>query len=440
MGKSTVRIGLLGAGTVGSGVIQMLTGNREALERKAGVKLELARVAEKASGKVPAGLLAAGVLTEDAVSVIRDPSIDMVVELIGGIMPAKLYVLEALRAKKHIVTANKALLAECWEEIVGAARENGVEVYFEASVGGGIPIIQSLSEGLAANRIESIFAIINGTSNYILTRMEQDGKSFNEALKEAQKKGLAEADPTLDVGGGDASHKLAVLSSLAFETVVPLKSIYVEGIRDLTPQDFAYAREEFGYVVKLLAIAKQGEGRLEVRVHPTLLPETHLLADVKGAYNGIYVVGDAVGATMFYGLGAGQMPSASAVVSDVLYVARSIAYDVAGRSGWGPFGDIPLQPVQIPIRPIEDIQSRYYLRLSVLDQPGVLASIASVLGQHRVSIAAVVQKERAKGDKVPLVILTYEAREQDMQQALKEIEALPAVKGKSLLIRVERGE
>lgn len=440
MGKSAVRIGLLGAGTVGSGVIKLLTENRGALERKAGVRLELARVAEKVPGKLPPGLLAPGVLTDDAVSVIRDPSIDMVVELIGGIMPARLYVLEALRARKHIVTANKALLAECWEEIVGAARENGVEVYFEASVGGGIPIIQSLSEGLAANRIEAIYAIINGTSNYILTRMEQDGKSFSEALKEAQKKGLAEADPTLDIGGGDASHKLAVLSSLAFETPVPLKEIYVEGIRDLTPQDFVYAREEFGYVVKLLAIAKQSEGQLEVRVHPTLLPETHLLADVKGAFNGIYVIGDAVGATMFYGLGAGQMPSASAVVSDILYVARSIAYDVAGRSGWGPFGDIPLNPVHVPIRPIADIQCRYYLRLSVLDQPGVFASIANVLGNHRVSIAAVVQKERAKGDKVPVVILTYEAREADMQQALKEIEALPAVRGKSLLIRVERGE
>ena len=440
MGKSTVRIGLLGVGTVGSGVVEMLTRNREALERKAGVKLELARVAEKNSGKVPKGTLPAGVLTEDAVSVIRDPSIDMVVELIGGIMPAKLYVLEAIRARKHIVTANKALLAECWDEIVSAARENGVEVYFEASVGGGIPIIQSLSEGLAANRIEAIYAIINGTSNYILTRMENDGKTFNEALKEAQKKGLAEADPTLDVGGGDSSHKLAILSSLAFETSVPLKDIHVEGIRDLTPQDFIYAREEFGYVVKLLAIAKQTDGQLEVRVHPTLLPDTHLLADVEGAFNGIYVVGDAVGATMFYGLGAGQMPTASAVVSDILYVARSIAYDVAGRSGWGPFGDIPLTPIHMPIRPIDEIQCRYYLRLSALDQPGVLASIAQVLGDSGVSIAAVVQKERSKGDKVPVVILTYEARERDMQKALKEIEALPAVKGKTLLIRVERGE
>ncbi len=238
----------------------------------------------------------------------------------------------------------------------------------------------------------------------------------------------------------DAAHKLAVLSSLAFETGVPFSQIYVEGIQDLTPQDFVYAKEEFGYVVKLLAIAKQQDGQLEVRVHPTLLPEGHLLAGVEGVFNGIYVIGDAVGATMFYGLGAGQMPTASAVVSDILYVARSIAYDVAGRSGWGPFGDIPLRPVHLPIRPQAEIQSRYYLRLTVLDHPGVLASIASLLGDHRVSIASVVQKERRKGDKVPLVILTYEAKERDMQDALQQIEALPAVKGKTLLIRVERCE
>ncbi len=427
-------------GTVGTGVVKMLTRSREVLERKAGARLELARVAVKHAGKAREVDLPAGVLTEDALSVLRDPSIDIVVELIGGRNPARLYVLEAIRAKKHIVTANKALLAECWDEIVGAARENGVEVYFEASVGSGIPIIQSLSEGLAANRIEAIYAIINGTSNYILTRMEKDGKTFAEALKEAQKKGYAEADPSLDVGGGDAAHKLAVLSSLAFETGVPYSKIHIEGIQDLTPQDFVYAKEEFGYVVKLLAIAKQEDGQLEVRVHPTLLPEVHLLASVEGAFNGIYVIGDAVGATMFYGLGAGQMPTASAVVSDILYVARSIAYDVAGRSGWGPFGDIPLQPVHLPIRPMEEIQCRYYLRLSVLDQPGVLASIAKVLGDHGVSIASVVQKERSKGDKVPLVLLTYEAKERDMQDALGQIEEFPAVKGKTLLIRVERGE
>lgn len=440
MGKSTIRIGLLGLGTVGTGVVKLLTAHRAELERKAGVKLELVRVAVKHAKKARDVELTPGVLTEDALAVIKDPAIDLVVELIGGINPAKLYVLEAIKARKHIVTANKALLAEHWDEIVAAARRAGVEVYFEASVGGGIPIIQSLSEGLAANRIEAIYGIINGTSNYILTRMDKDKKNFAEALKEAQKKGYAEADPALDVGGGDAAHKLAVLSSLAFETSVPLKGIHVEGIEELTPADFAYAREEFGYVVKLLAIAKQEDGQLEARVHPTLLPEEHLLADVDGAYNGIYVVGDAVGATMFYGLGAGQMPTASAVVSDILYVARSIAYDVAGRSGWGPFGDIPLSPAAVPIRPMAEITCRYYLRLAALDHPGVLAAIAKILGDHGVSIAAVVQKERSKGDKVPVVILTYEAKEKDMQAALTEIDALPAVKGKTLLLRVERGE
>ncbi len=440
MGKQHIRIGLLGFGTVGSGVVKLLTGNREVLARRAGVKLELARVAVKDAAKPREVELPAGMVTEDAIAVIRDPSIDMIVELMGGIMPAKLYVLEAIRAKKHVVTANKALLAECWDEIVHAARENGVEVYFEAAVGGGIPIIQVISEGLAANRIEGIYGIVNGTSNYILTRMDKDGKSFAEALKEAQKKGYAEADPALDVGGGDAAHKLAILSSLAFETSVPLSAIYTEGITEITAQDLVYAREEFGYIVKLLAIAKQEHGQLEVRVHPTLIPDDHMLADVEGAFNGIYVIGDAVGDTMFYGRGAGQMPTASAVVGDILYVARSIAYDVAGRSGWGPFGDIPHVPVTLPIRPMADITCRYYIRFSVMDQPGVLAAIAKLLGDHGVSIAAVVQKERSKGDKVPLVILTYEAKERDMQAALDQIEALPAVKGKALIIRVERGE
>ena len=443
--KPVVRIGLLGLGTVGTGVAKVLMRSKEKLERNVGAKLELARVADKDLARPRDIQLPAEILTDDALKVVHDPSIDLVVELIGGIMPAKLYIMEAIKARKHVVTANKALLAECWDEIVKAARENGVEVYFEAAVGGGIPIIQSISEGLAANRIEAVYMIINGTSNYILTRMDRDGKSFSEALKEAQKKGYAEADPALDIGGGDAAHKLAILSSLAFETTVSLKSIFVEGIQDLTPQDFAYAREEFGYVVKLLAIAKlvgeEGKGeQLEVRVHPTLIPESHLLASVEGAYNGIYVVGDAVGSTMFYGLGAGQMPTASAVVSDILYVARSIAYGVAGRAGWGPFGDIPLQTVSLPVRPIEAVVTRYYMRLTCLDKPGVLAQIAEILGRNQISIAGVVQKERRSGDKVPVIILTYEARERDMQKALKEIHGLDAIKGKTLIIRMEKGE
>jgi len=438
--KSVVRVGLLGLGTVGTGVAKILTRSKDKLERHVGAKLELARVAERDMSRPRDVELPRDIITDDPMQVIKDPSIDLVVELIGGIMPAKLFVLEAIKAGKHVVTANKALLAECWDEIVTAARHAGVEVYFEAAVGGGIPIIQSISEGLAANKIEAIYMIINGTSNYIITRMDRDGKSFAEALKEAQKKGYAEANPALDVGGGDAAHKLAVISSLAFENTVPLKSIYTEGITELTPQDFVYAREEFGYVVKLLAIAKQEDGQLEVRVHPTLIPESHLLANVEGAYNGIYVVGDAVGSTMFYGMGAGQMPTASAVVSDILYVARSIAYGVAGRAGWGPFGDIPLQTVSIPIRPIEEVTTRYYMRLTCLDRPGVLAQIADILGQNHISIAGVVQKERSSGDKVPVIILTYEAKERDMRKALDQIHALEAVKGKTLIIRLEKGE
>lgn len=440
MGKHVIRLGLLGLGTVGSGVVKLLNRHRDELERKAGARLEIAKIAVRDLKKERDVHLPKGILTEDAISVVRDPSIDVVVELMGGVKAAKLYVMDAIKARKHIVTANKALLAECWDEIVPAAREHGVEVYFEASVGGGIPIIQSLSEGLAANRIEGLYAIINGTSNYILTRMDQDKLSFAAALKEAQAKGYAEADPKLDVGGGDAAHKLAILASLAFDTSVPFEKIHTEGIQELTPADFIYAREEFGYVVKLLAIAKPEEGKLEVRVHPTLLPLSHPLADVDGAYNGIYIVGDAVGPVMFYGQGAGQMPTASAVVSDILYVARTIAYDVAGRTGWGPFGDIPHRPQRLPIRPIAEVTNRFYLRLSALDQPGVLGHVANLLGDHGVSIASVVQKERAKGSTVPVVILTYEAQEKDMQDALRKIEAMPAIKGQALLIRVERGE
>ncbi len=440
MGKSAIRIGMLGCGTVGAGVVKLLAKHREELDRKAGTKLELVKIAVKDARKERDSRIPAKLLTEDALSVVRDPSIDLIVELIGGINPARLLVLEAIKNRKHVVTANKALLAKCWDEIRDAAREHGVEVYFEASVGGGIPIIQALSEGLAANKIEAIYAIINGTSNYILTRMEKDGQTFSEALKEAQAKGYAEADPKLDVGGGDAAHKLVVLTSLAFDTAIPLDAVHTEGIEDLAPIDFVYAREEFGYVVKLLAIAKVEDGELEVRVHPTLIPESHLLADVEGVYNGIYVIGDSVGHTMYYGLGAGQKPTASAVVGDVLYLARSIAYGVAGKSGWGPFGDIPNRPVKVPLRPVEEITSRYYLRLDCLDHPGVLATIAKLLGDRDVSIASVVQKERSKGNKVPVVILTYEAKEKDIQAARKTIEAHPAVKGRALLIRVERGE
>jgi homoserine dehydrogenase len=440
VGKAAIRIGMLGCGTVGTGVVELLIRHRDEFQRKAGARLELARIAVRDAKKARGLDVPAALFTEDPLAIVRDPAVDLVIEVMGGVNPAKRYVLEAIRSGKHVVTANKALLAECWDEVIGAARERGVEVYFEAAVGGGIPIIQSLSEGLAANRIQAIYGIVNGTSNYILTRMDRDRVPFPEALREAQAKGYAEADPSLDVGGGDAAHKLAILASLAFETTVPLSSVHVEGIQELTPDDFAYAREEFGYVVKLLAIAKMDEGRLEARVHPTLIPEGHALADVDGAYNGIYVIGDAVGAQMFYGLGAGRMPTASAVVGDLLYVARSIAYDVAGRSGWGPFGDIPNRPAPLPMRPIEDISSRFYLRLAAEDRPGVLAAIAKILGDHRVSIAAVVQKERGEGGKAPVVILTYEAVERDMQAARREIEALPAVGGRMLLVRVERGE
>jgi homoserine dehydrogenase len=431
---SAVRVGLIGFGTVGKGVVHVLRENAEVIRERLGFPLVLGRVADKDVTTDRGEALDPALLTTDAMGVARDPKLPVVVELIGGTGFAKEIVLEALRAGKCVVTANKALLAECWEEIFAAAAAGGGALGFEASVCGGIPIIRSLREGLAANRIQSIHGIINGTTNYILSRMTEEGLEYASVLKKAQELGFAEADPTLDVEGHDAAHKLAILASLAFGTRVPLDRIAVEGITKVTKMDIAYARE-LGYVIKLLAIAKDAGGAIEVGVQPTLVPAKILLATVSGAFNAVYVRGDAVGPTLFTGLGAGSLPTASAVVGDVMEMARRVA---AGKGAPPP--PAVAADVRRQILPPDEVVSPSYIRLTALDKPGVLASIAGVLGRHEISIASVIQKGREKGRSVPLVMMTHEARGAAVRGALEEIGGMGAVSGSPLCLRVEKGE
>jgi homoserine dehydrogenase len=356
-------------------------------------------------------------------------------ELIGGIEPAKTFILQAIRNRKHVVTANKALLALHGDEIFRAAQRFGVDVHFEASVGGGIPLIRSIKEGLVANRIQSIFGILNGTSNYILTKMTDEGRGFKEVLKEAQEKGYAEADPTYDVEGIDAAHKLTILIRLAFGTPIRFKDIFIGGISEITPLDIQFGRE-FGYRIKLLAIAKIDSGKIEARVHPTMIPEEYLLSTVGGVFNAIYIKGDAVGPTLFYGQGAGQMPTGSAVVGDLVELGRNLLIRAAGRR-------VPLLSYQesaigkIGLKRMDNVVMPFYMRFSALDRPGVLSKISGILGKNDISIAAVIQKGRQIRGAVPLVMMTHEAKEKNVHQALREINRLGVILGKTMFIRVE---
>lgn len=427
-----VNIGVLGFGTVGEGVVRALVNKRRLLEKISGARLVLKAVCDK-NIKPRRGLsLKPGCLSAQAGDILNDPDIQILVELIGGIHPAKEFILEAFKRGKHVVTANKALLAECALELFEQAGKAGVDLYFEAAVGGGIPIIKALRESLCANNLDTLLGIVNGTSNYILSSMAEDKLSFSQALAEAKKKGYAESNPALDIKGFDSAHKLAILALLGFGRSCDLKDIYVEGIEDISLSDIEYARD-FGYVIKLLAIAKNVSGNLEARVHPTLLSKEHLLSNVNGVYNAIYAHGDLVGGTLFYGRGAGSRPAASSVVADIIDVARNIKNKCVGR--------VPVYTANEAIkglRNIEDIESRYYLRLSVIDRPGGLARIANILGRNNISIASVNQKERKQAKVVPVVMMTHEAREKDMRLALNEINKLNAIKEKIIAIRVER--
>jgi homoserine dehydrogenase len=430
-----IGIGIIGFGTIGTGTVKLLQGNAEHLRRRVGAPLRIRRIADLDVTRDRGVAVPEGVLTTDGFQVARDPEVQIVVELVGGTGAAKDFLLEAIRNGKSVVTANKSLLAEHGPEISRAAQAAGVDMGFEASVGGGIPIIRAMREGLAANRIREIYGIINGTCNYILSRMTNEGKEYAGVLAEAQKIGLAEADPSFDVDGIDSAHKLAILVWLATGMYVSPKEIFVEGIRDVPALDIAFARE-FGYVIKLLAIAKEKGDGVEVRVHPTMIPSDHLLATVGGANNAIYVKGDFIGSALFYGQGAGMYPTASAVVSDVIEIARNLRGGGVGRIP--PSGFFLHDPAErAAVSPFTDVRSEYYLRFQVVDKPGVLSKIAGALGSHSISISSVIQKGRKEESAVPIVIVTHHARESDMRAALTETDRLPVVLDRTRMIRIE---
>ena len=429
----TIRIGLLGLGTVGAGVVKVCDTHREELVEKIGAAVEIAAIVDKDMAAPREGLdLAALPISSDPETILGDPSIDIAVELIGGLEPARTFVLRALAAGKHVVTANKALLATHGEELYAEARKSGRMLAFEAAVAGGIPIIRAVKDGLAANRITSLQGIVNGTANYILTKMTDEGLEFGSVLKEAQEKGYAEADPTYDIEGIDSAHKLQVLAMLAFRTSVKLGDIYVEGITQITPLDIALARE-MGYRIKLLAVAKSTDGALELRVHPTMISEASPMSAVSGVFNAVFVGGDVVGDLMFYGRGAGQLPTASSVWADIVEIARRHSSGQNATAQDLPIlGGKPLRP-----KPMADIQSSYYLRVSALDQPAVLAQVAGILGRHEISIASVIQKTHQRAGVVPVVMMTHEAQEGNVRTALAEIDALPVIAAPTHMIRVE---
>jgi homoserine dehydrogenase len=429
-----INIGIIGFGTVGTGTAKTLIQNRKLLKERTGVDINLRRIADLDIKRDRGIKLAKGVLTSNADSLISDPEIHIVVELIGGTTIAKDIMLKAIRNGKHVVTANKALLATHGKEIFKAAEKANVQVGFEASVAGGIPIIKIISEGLVANRIKSIYGIINGTTNYILTKMSDEHAEFSAVLKEAQKLGYAEADPTYDIEGIDSAHKISILASLAYGTQYSLKDVYREGISKISSIDIEFARE-LGYKLKLLAITKETNGKVELRVHPTMIPEEFLLSKVDGVFNAVYVEGDAVGSTLYYGRGAGDMPTGSAVVSDIVDISCNIVNKTIGRNPLFSRSEKGKNLLEM-----DDVRSMYFFRFSAIDKPGVLSRISGILGKYNISIASVIQKDRREGKAVPLVVLTHRAREKDVRAAIKEINKLQIVTDKTVLIRVEGKE
>ncbi|MDH4162051.1 MAG: homoserine dehydrogenase [Nitrospirota bacterium] len=431
--KNSINVGIIGFGTVGTGTARILLENADIIKRRLGVPVILKKISDL-DVKRDRGIKLGDVkITTDAKDIITDPEIDIVIELIGGYKPAKEFILEAIKNKKHVVTANKALLAVHGEEIYAAAEKAGVTVGYEASVAGGIPILKSLREGLAANRIESIYGIVNGTCNYILTLMTNEGRKFDEVLKEAQAKGYAEADPTFDIEGIDSAHKLAVLTMLAFGTPVRFEDIYTEGISKITPIDIEFAKD-LGYKIKLLAITKMVNNEIEARVHPTMIPGDFPVATVDGVFNALFVKGNAVGNTLFYGRGAGDMPTGSAVVADVMDIGRDIISGSGNRMPVAAFRERS----QLKIRKMDDITSCYYLRFSAIDKPGVLSKISGVLGKHNISIESMIQKGRKEEQAVPLVMMTHEALERNVRVALDEINKMDCVGGPTMVIRMEQ--
>ncbi|MFZ3255362.1 MAG: homoserine dehydrogenase [Syntrophales bacterium] len=434
MAVREISLGLIGFGTIGTGVIKLLQDNGELIKTRLGARLVIKMVGDLDLHTPRLVALEPSLLTTDAQSIINDPAIDIIVELMGGYEPARSFILAALQNKKHVVTANKALLATHGNEIFSVAEQQGVNIGYEASVGGTIPIIKTLKESLVANRIRSIIGIVNGTANFVLTKMTDEGKAFDVVLSEAQSLGFAEANPTYDIEGIDAAHKLTIMLSLAYGKKVDLEDIYREGISHITRQDIAFARE-LGYRIKLLAIARENGGVVEARLHPAMIPFDHLLANVGANFNAFHIDGDASGPIFLYGQGAGMLPTASAVVSDIVDIAREI---MKGVSCLKPARAYPEQESEsIVLLPMDEICTNYYFRFAAIDRPGVLSQISGILGNRNIGIAAVIQKGRRQSGAVPLVITTHKAREKDVQEALVEIDKLDVVLDKTMVIRIE---
>ena len=429
-----INVGVIGFGTVGAGTVEILFENRDIISNRVGSEILVKRIADLDTQSDRGFPVDPDLMTKDAMDVINDPQIQIVVELMGGKEKAKDYILKAMEKGKHVVTANKALLAEHGEDIYQSAERFGVSLAFEASVGGGIPIIRAVKEGLSANRISTIMGILNGTSNYILTRMTQEGLPYNEAVKEAIELGYAEDPPTLDVDGTDAAHKLAILISIIYGIPVPFNNIYREGIENLVPEDIRFA-EQFGYCIKMLAITRNLGDRIEARVHPTMISSNHIMANVSGVYNAIYVEGDFVGPNLYYGLGAGRRPSGSAVVSDIIYLARQLLN--GNNKITPPLAHAKPQERNVSIQPMEMLKAAYYFRFSANDRPGVLSKISGILGDHQISISNVIQKGRKVNGSVPVVMLTHEASESSVSKALSQLDNLDVLTDKTMVIRVE---
>ncbi|MBN1848440.1 MAG: homoserine dehydrogenase [Deltaproteobacteria bacterium] len=432
-----INIGIIGFGTVGAGAVEILLNNKDIIRNRVGADVIIRRIADLDIQTDRGISLDKDLLTTDAMKVINDPDIHIVAELMGGTDKAKAYILAAIQNKKHVVTANKALLAEHGNELYQAAEAYQVSLGFEASVGGGIPVLRALREGLSANRIQSIMGILNGTSNYILTRMTQKGLAYDIAVQEAIDLGYAEDPPTLDVDGTDAAHKLAILISIAFGHPVPFGDIYRQGIDQLIPEDIAFAGE-FGYCIKLLALSRDLGDRVEARVHPAMVPTDHIMANVNEAYNAIYMEGDFSGPTLYYGLGAGRKATGSAVVSDMIAIARQIRQGV--NTLIPPLAHVRSPEPAVTIQPIDEVNTAYYFRFSAVDKPGVLSKISGILGEQGISIASVIQKGRKLLGSVPIVMLTHEAKGSHVNKALTQLNQLDVLTDKTMVIRVEGGE
>ncbi|MGE5454457.1 MAG: homoserine dehydrogenase [Methylocystaceae bacterium] len=423
----TINVGLIGCGVVGSGVVELLARNAFDIANRCGEPINLVKVLEIDTKKLDAAGVAADIRVNDINDILDDDDINVIVEVMGGIEPARTYILEAMRRGKNVVTANKDLIAVAGGELLDTAADHGVDFMFEASVGGGIPVIAPLKQSLPGNRLQQVIGIVNGTTNYILTKMSREGSSFTDVLAEAQHLGYAEADPTSDTEGIDAARKITILASIAFNSRLTLDDVYVEGITRITPQDINYGRE-LGYTIKLLAIAKEIDGSIQVRVHPAFIPNHHPLAAVNGVFNAIFMTGDAVGDVMLYGRGAGKEPTASAVVGDLMEIGRNLKYHSTGRIGCTCYE-------HKKVLPIDELISKYYIRMTVVDRPGVLATIAGVFGANEVSLATVLQK--TAGQAAQLILITHQVKEANLQDSLAVLKALSMVDSIDNVIRVE---